>query len=124
VQIVNTCKEPDNVNNEWATPEEFFNKLNNEFGFDLDVCAKEWNAKCSRYLSPEVDGLKQRWSGTCWMNPPYGREIKHWIRKAYEESQAGSTVVCLVPARTDTGWFHDYCLKAEIRFIRGRIWFT
>ena len=111
------------MNVEWSTPRDLFDELDDEFGFDLDVCAKEWNAKCSRYLDPEIDGLKQSWSGTCWMNPPYGREITHWIRKAYEESQKGSTVVCLVPSRTDTGWFHDFCLHAEIRWIRGRVWF-
>jgi len=111
------------MNNEWSTPQEFFNKLDREFGFDLDVCARSWNAKCPRYLDPETDALQQTWPGTCWMNPPYGHEIKFWIRKAYEESQKGSTVVCLIPARTDTNWFHDYCLKGEVRWIRGRLWF-
>jgi len=111
------------MNIEWNTPQDFFDELDQEFRFTLDVCAKEWNAKCSRYLDPETDGLKQSWSGTCWMNPPYGREIEAWIRKAYEESRRGATVVCLLPARTDTDWFHNFCLKAEIRWIRGRLWF-
>jgi phage N-6-adenine-methyltransferase len=107
----------------WETPQALFDRLNTEFGFDLDVCALPQNAKCHRYYSPEVDGLKQEWSGVCWMNPPYGRTIKEWIRKAYEASRQGATVVCLVPARTDAGWWHDYCAKGEIRFIRGRLKF-
>ncbi len=86
----------------WSTPKEVFQPLHDEFGFDLDVCAEPWNAKCSRYLSPKLDGLSQKWAGTCWMNPPYSQEIGKWIQKAYEESLAGTTVVCLVPARTET----------------------
>jgi len=111
------------MSSEWETPQNLFDELDREFGFDLDVCAKPWNAKCKRYLDPKINGLKQAWSGTCWMNPPFGREIKLWIRKAYEESQKGSTVVCLIPSRTETDWFHDYCIKAEKRYIRGRVWF-
>lgn len=107
----------------WATPQEFFDNLNQEFGFDLDVCALPENAKCDRYYSPEVDGLKQEWRGMCWMNPPYGREIGKWMGKAYESSLLGATVVCLVPARTDTKWWHDFAMKGEIRFIRGRLKF-
>lgn len=112
------------MNNRWATPHNFFEELDREFGFDMDVCAEPWNAKCPRYLSPEDDGLYSPWSGTCWMNPPYGREVGEWIRKALFESMRGCTVVCLVPARTDTGWWHDYCLRGEIRYVRGRIHFT
>jgi phage N-6-adenine-methyltransferase len=114
--------EPENCR--WATPPDVFGPLNDEFGFTLDVCAEEWNAKCPEFIPPERDGLAQDWAGTAWMNPPYGREIEKWIRKAYLESQRGVTVVCLVPARTETAWWHDYCLKGEIRFIRGRIHFT
>jgi phage N-6-adenine-methyltransferase len=112
------------MNNNWSTPQEFFDALDSEFSFDLDVCAQFWNAKCLRYFSPEQDGLRKQWAGTCWMNPPYGREIEEWIQKAYEESLRGCTVVCLIPARTETAWFHDYCLKGEVRFVRKRIWFT
>jgi len=109
---------------EWETPQDLFDELNAEFSFTVDVCALPINAKCSRFFTPEQDGLIQEWSlETCWMNPPYGRQIGKWIRKAYEESQKGATVVCLLPARTDTAWWHDYCVKGEIRFIRGRLKF-
>lgn len=110
----------------WETPQDFFDKLNDEFQFELDVCAIESNAKCTRYISPEVDALKQEWhkiAKVCWMNPPYGREIGKWVKKAYEESLKGCTVVCLLPARTDTKWWHNYCMKGEIRFVKGRLKF-
>ena len=107
----------------WETPQSFFDKLNIEFVFTMDVCALPENAKCARYLTTEEDGLKQAWEGVCWMNPPYGREIGQWIKKAYDEAQAGARVVCLVPARTDTAWWHDYAIKGEVRFIRGRLKF-
>lgn len=107
----------------WSTPQATFDKLHEEFDFSLDVCAIPENAKCPCFFSPEQDGLKQEWHGICWMNPPYGREIGRWMRKAYESSRAGATVVCLVPARTDTAWWHDYAVKGEIRFIRGRLKF-
>ncbi len=70
-----------------------------------------------------MDGLALTWLGTCWMNPPYGRKIGQWVRKAYESSLLGATVVCLLPARTDTAWWHDYVVKGEIRFLRGRLKF-
>lgn len=108
----------------WSTPQDFFEKLNAEFGFETDVCATADNTKCGLYYTPEEDGLSQPWWGICWMNPPYGRAIKHWIKKAYESSLAGSTVVCLVPARVDTAWWHDYCVKGEVRFVRGRLKFS
>lgn len=107
----------------WATPQDFFNDLNDEFQFELDVCALPENAKCDKYFTPEMDGLKQEWTGVCWMNPPYGREIGKWVKKAYESSLNGATVVCLLPARTDTKWWHDYCMRGEMRFIRGRLKF-
>lgn len=107
----------------WATPQDFFDRLNEEFGFELDVCAIAENAKCKKYYNPEIDGLKQEWEGVCWMNPPYGRSIGEWVKKAYQSSLAGATVVCLIPARTDTRWFHDYCMKGEIRFVKGRLKF-
>lgn len=107
---------------DWVTPNDFFRKLNDEFGFTLDVAASKENTKCQRYFTEEDDGLLQDWKGVCWMNPPYNNK-KNWIIKAYKESQKGATVVCLVPARTNTNWWHDYCMKGEIRFIRGRVKF-
>ncbi|AGR47507.1 DNA N-6-adenine-methyltransferase [Brevibacillus phage Abouo] len=107
----------------WETPQEFFNQLNQEFGFQIDVCALPENAKCERYFSPDEDGLQQEWTGICWMNPPYGRQIGKWIKKAYESSLNGATVVCLIPARTDARWWHDYCMKGEIRLVKGRLKF-
>lgn len=110
---------------EWATPPELFARLDAEFGFGLDVCALPHNAKCRRFFTPEVDGLRQRWEGVCWMNPPYGRQIATWVRMAYEASLYGATVVALLPARTDTRWWHDYVANAdEVRFLRGRVKFV
>jgi phage N-6-adenine-methyltransferase len=108
----------------WATPRSFFDEWNNKYNFKTDVCATAENAKCEIYFSPEENGLLQEWKGTCWMNPPYGREISKWVKKAYESSLNGAVVVCLLPARTDTRWFHDYCLKGEITFVRGRLKFN
>ena len=107
----------------WETPQKLFDELNQKYNFEIDVCALPENAKCENYFSPEVDGLKQDWTGVCWMNPPYGREIGKWMKKALESSRNGATVVCLVPARTDTAWWHDYAMKGEIEFIRGRLKF-
>ncbi len=111
------------LTDQWATPQEVFDRLNAEFGFDLDVCALPGNAKCRRYFTPKEDGLKQEWKGACWMNPPYGREIGKWMQMAYESSLKGATVVCLVPARTDTAWWHEYVTRGEVRFVRGRLRF-
>ncbi|TEB06234.1 hypothetical protein Pmgp_03814 [Pelotomaculum propionicicum] len=136
---------------EWETPQELFDQLNKEFHFTLDVCATSENAKCTRYFTQEVNGLSQSWAGeVCWMNPPYGEPeqpckpkchkkkckkrgfhndryipgVCDWVKKAYEESLKGATVVCLLPARTETRWFHGYILgKAEVRFIKGRLKF-
>lgn len=106
---------------EWETPQDLFDALDIVFHFTLDVCATADNAKCERYYTKEEDGLNQKWDGVCWMNPPYGREIGKWVKKAYE---SGCVCVCLLPARTDTKWFHDYVLgKAEIHFIKGRLKF-
>ena len=107
----------------WATPQELFDKLNQVHQFTLDVCASPENAKCPAYFTKEQDGLKQHWSGSIWMNPPYGREISKWMEKAYQEGINGNNVVCLVPARTDTAWWHDYAMKGEITFLRGRLKF-
>lgn len=109
----------------WETPQELFNELDREFHFTLDVCAVKENAKCKKFYSPEQDGLLQPWTGRVWCNPPYGRQIGKWVRRALFSSAAGATVVMLLPARTDTKWFHEYIYhKAEIRFIRGRIKFN
>lgn len=105
----------------WSTPQSLFDKLNAEFNFSLDVCAIAENAKCEKFFTPVDDGLLQEWQGVCWCNPPYGSEIGKWVKKAYESK---STVVLLLPARTDTRWFHEYIYgKAEIRFIKGRLKF-
>ena len=109
---------------EWATPQELFDRLNAQYHFETDVCATAENAKCGKFYTKEQDGLKQEWRGVCWMNPPYGKEIGKWMEKAYTESRtAGATVVCLVPARTDTAWWHDYAMKGNITFLRGRLKF-
>ena len=107
----------------WATPQAFFDKYNEIYKFDTDVCAVAENAKCHKYFTPEENGLSQEWIGNCWMNPPYGREIKKWVKKAYQSSLDGTTVVCLLPARTDTACWHDYCINGKIEFIRGRLKF-
>lgn len=111
---------------EWATPQDLFDRLAAEFGpFDVDVCATPDNAKVARFFTKEQDGLAQPWVGRCWMNPPYGREIGHWVKKARESADAGATVVCLLPARTDTAWWHDNIQgRAEVRFLRGRVHFN
>ncbi|MDW5563931.1 MAG: DNA N-6-adenine-methyltransferase [Methanomassiliicoccus sp.] len=110
---------------EWGTPWSLFWRLDEEFSLNLDVCATPLNAKCSRYFTREDDGLAKEWAGRCWMNPPYGREIIKWIRKAYESSlKEAEIVVCLLPARVDTEWFHEWVWgKAEVRFLRGRVRF-
>ena len=112
--------------NEWSTPQDFYNELNKEFNFTLDPCATKQNAKCNKFYTQEDNGLEKDWQGErVFCNPPYGREIKHWVRKCQEESQKTNTlVVMLIPARTDTSYFHDYIYnKSEIRFIRGRLKF-
>jgi phage N-6-adenine-methyltransferase len=108
----------------WATPQNFFDKLHMVFRFETDVCALPQNAKCERFFTPEMDGLAQEWVGSCWMNPPYGREIGKWVEKAFRAAKEnGATVVCLLPARVDTRWWHDYCAKGEIHFVKGRLRF-
>lgn len=109
---------------DWSTPQWLFDSISREFLFTLDPCASRENAKCRQYFTKQEDGLMLSWEGeTVFMNPPYGRIIGRWIRKAHEEARRGATVVCLVPARTDTEWFHRYCVSAEVRFLRGRLKF-
>lgn len=110
--------------NEWETPQDLFDKLDAEFNFTLDAAANAGNAKCENYFTEEIDGLTQKWEGTVWCNPPYGRAIKNWVQKAYESAAEGATVVLLIPARTCTAYWHDYVMKGEIRFIRGRLRFS
>ena len=105
----------------WATPQELFDKYDAIYHFETDVCALPGNAKCKRFFTPEMDGLKQEWTGVCWCNPPYGRQIGKWVEKA---CKSFATVVMLLPARTDTKWFHDWCLPyGKIEFLRGRLKF-
>lgn len=112
---------------DWETPPELFSKLDSEFKFTLDVCASDTNAKCKEYLTADVGGLMQDWGGqVCWMNPPYGKDISIWLKKAYDESRKpDTTVVCLIPSRTDTKYWHNFVMQAvEIRFIKGRVRFV
>lgn len=124
----------------WETPHDFYNALNEEFNFTIDVAAAKETAKCERYYTEADDGLSKDWSGeVCWMNPPYGTQIKFWIKKAYEESLKGATVVALIPFRPDTRYWFDYIWKntskygityanhpkdgVEVRAIKGRLKF-
>ena len=111
----------------WETPQDFFDNLNALFSFTLDACALPWNAKCEKYYTPEQDGLNMPWTGTVWCNPPYGRGVEKWVEKAYNTAKNGmAVVVMLLPARTDTKWFHDFCYfnkYATVRFVKGRLKF-
>ena len=108
-------------NVEWETPQAFFDLLDNEFAFQLDVCATPGNAKCKKYISE--NSLEHKWEGRCWMNPPYGRGIASWIKKAYDTAVCGNLVVCLIPARTDTRWWQKYVTQGDIWFVPGRLKF-
>lgn len=107
----------------WETPQTTFDALNREFGFTLDACASAETAKCDRWFGEGDDAFLKPWEGVVFCNPPYGRELAKWINKGYVESLLGATVVMLIPARTDTAWFHDICMRGEIRFLRGRLKF-
>lgn len=115
----------------WETPKDFYDKLNKEFNFTLDPCCSELTAKCDNYYTVEDDGLSKSWQGhTVFMNPPYGREIKHWVKKAHDEFILGNcTIVALIPSRTDTTYWHEYIFplyyqnNIEIRFLKGRLKF-
>lgn len=116
----------DSIKQDWNTPDNLFNKIDQDFHFEIDLAADKENSKCDKFFDKEIDGLKQKWDGICWLNPPYGdktSKMVDWIKKAYNESQLNNnlTVVMLIPARTNTKWFHQYCMKAsEIKFICGR----
>ena len=102
-----------------------FDLLNNEFGFTCDVCADEINRKCDLYFDRKADGLSYAWYGVCWCNPPYGRDIAKWVEKAHLSALCGVTTVMLLPARTDTKYFHEYIYgRYEVRFLRGRLKFV
>jgi phage N-6-adenine-methyltransferase len=110
---------------EWETPQWLYDKLDDEFHFTLDPCAADENHKCDKYYTKKENGLAQDWKDDIvFMNPPYGRKIGQWVEKAYYDFLRGATVVCLLPSRTDTKWWHDYCMKGKIRFIKGRLRFV
>lgn len=111
------------LSGEWETPDALYTVLDKEFNFTLDVCATPRNAKCPNYYSG-IEGLFKPWQGVIWCNPPYGREIGNWISKGLGAARDGAIVVMLVPSRTDTRWWHDYCMKGKIRFLKGRLYFT
>lgn len=110
---------------EWSTPQDFYDRLNLEFNFELDPCATDENHKCDLYFTKETDGLKQDWENKrVYCNPPYGRGIDKWVEKCAKHK---GLAVMLIPARTDTVWFHKWIyhnLSAEIRFVKGRLRFS
>ena len=112
----------DGVKTVWATPDDFFQPLNNEFQFTIDVAADSENKKVERFFNEETNGLNQNWKNeVVWCNPPYGRIVPTWIQKAKDEAKNGCTSVLLILAKTNTKWFHNLCMSAnEIRFVKGR----
>ena len=108
---------------EWSTPKWLFDQWDKKHHFTLDACATAANTKCERFFDKKQDALFRRWDGTVWMNPPYGRNIIEWVRKAHYTYLRDHTVVCLLPASTDTKWFHEYCLRGKVTFLRGRVKF-
>lgn len=122
---MNTALHFSSERHDWETPRAFFDQLNLEFGFTLDAAASPHNALVGTYFTAEDNGLAQDWGlHTVWCNPPYGRGIYAWMRKARDAAQQGATVVMLVPAKTDTAAWHDVVIPhAEIRFVRGRLKF-
>lgn len=119
-------KKFESIKQDWNTPKELFNKLNNEFNFEWDLAASSDNTLCQNFYTKEDNGLTKTWNGTCWLNPPYGdkdSKMVDWIKKAHNDTQNNPnlTVVMLIPARTNTKWFHNYCMKSyEVKFICGR----
>lgn len=127
VEVINIDKVLFSSNKtDWETPDKIFDELNQEFHFELDAAASESNAKCEKFYTEKEDGLNQKWDVSTFCNPPYGRKLTgEWVKKAYQEHQKyRNTIVLLIPARTDTKWFHEYIYnKAEIRFLKGRLKF-
>lgn len=118
--VQRTASRPD-----WATPQPLFDSYNAAYHFTLDAAASANNAKCPAFFTVEDDALSQDWgSHRVWLNPPYGREIGAWMKKAYESALHGALVVCLVPARTDTAWWHEYAVRGDVTFLRGRVRFV
>jgi phage N-6-adenine-methyltransferase len=113
---------------EWATPQWLFDELDKEYGFTLDAASSDDNAKCAKHYTMEEDGLSRCWSGeTVFVNPPYSKCFD-WVKKAHEEAAKENTkVVMLIPARTDTKWFHTFCLDScvvsTVCFVKGRLKF-
>ena len=112
------------LSDEWTTPRDLFDELNAEFHFDLDAASTDENALCERHYTKDDDGLSQPWEGSVWCNPPYGRQVGEWVRKAAESNRGGVTVM-LLPARTETRWWVDWVVgyATEIRFVKGRLKF-
>ncbi len=109
---------------DWETPDWFFDKVNDEFSFNLDVCANKENTKTPNYLSKKANALTREWFGTCWMNPPYGRNVGEWMYYAMKQAMEGNcTAVCLVPSRTDTIWWWSTARHGSVRFLKGRLKF-
>ncbi len=111
---------------EWETPQDLFDKLNNQYHFHIDLAASDLNHKCDKYFTKEIDGLKQDWLGVCWCNPPYS-QVSKWVAKAYNEAQKGSMIVMLIPSRTDTRWFHEWIYEmdgVDVEFLKGRLHFS
>jgi len=111
---------------EYETPKEIFEPLQKEFQLELDVCATKENTKCELFLTKEEDALTKNWNKNFWMNPPFGRNLKKWVQKAYEESQKGFIGVLILPVRCNTLWWHKYIIdtKAEVRFLKGETKFV
>ncbi len=112
---------------DWGTPQVLFDRLHEIYDFQLDAAASPRNAKCPRFFTTKDDALTKSWLEyqRIWLNPPYGRNIGDWMKKAFEESRRGALVVCLVHARTDTRWWHNWVeSKAQVTFLKGRLKFT
>lgn len=110
---------------EWYTPLTLFNQLDEKYHFTLDPCCTPETAKANTYFTIDDDGLSKSWNGhVVFCNPPYSK-IKAWVKKCFDEWNANTTIVLLIPARTDTSYFHDFIYhKADIEFIRGRLHFN
>ena len=114
------------IDQDWATPQLFVNLVEDRMNmkFDLDACSYSHTAKAPYWFTEEDNALSKDWIGNVWMNPPYGQAIPIWLNYAYEQSQKNnSTVVCLVPARTDTVWFHEAASRGYLTLLKGRIAF-
>ena len=109
---------------DWETPQDLFDRLNRMFAFELDVAADAQNHKVESYFDRERNGLVHEWANRNWMNPPYGKEIVAWVEKADAEGKKVKLTVALLPARTDTRWYHKFCAQWHSIFLRGRLRFS